>query len=60
MKINTAQIQDRINDSTSAYVSFELLEDIIFALTTDPEIMAELNRRAADWRREMELNHPDQ
>lgn len=50
-------IQDRINSSTGAYVSFYLLEDIIWSLTTDPELMAELNRRHADWKREMELNH---
>lgn len=55
--IGIAQIQDRINSSTSAFVNFHLLEDIIWSLTTDPELMAELNRRHADWKREMDLNH---
>lgn len=55
--ISTVQIQDRINSSTSAFVNFTLLEDIIWSLTTDPELMAELNRRHADWKHEMDLNH---
>lgn len=59
-RLSTAQIQDRINSATSAYVNFDLLQDIVWSFVTDPDLMAELRLRAEEWREEMDETHPDE
>lgn len=53
-RLSTAQIFDRVQHATGAEVPLETLRDILWTLTSDHELMAELGWRYAEWRQDME------
>ena len=57
--MTTTQIAEQIEESIGVKYGFHQLEDLLWVLTVNPYIMRELNRRHADWLREMADNHQD-